>query len=68
MSGSSPLRRRNQRYAHLLVAAWLGVYLYSPLGDVPAVELATRAVGFPLLVVSGVLLWKGAALRQRLAG
>lgn len=61
-------RRRYQRYAHLAVATWLGVYLYSPLADHAAFELATQAVAFPFLVVSGLLLWKGPSIRRRLAG
>jgi hypothetical protein len=32
---------------------------YSPLGDLPAVELVVRAVVFPALALSGILLWKG---------
>lgn len=59
-------RRRYQRYAHLAFAAWLGVVLYSPVGENAQALLVTRAVVFPLLVVSGLLLWKGPALRRRL--
>jgi hypothetical protein len=61
-------RRRYQRYAHLVVASWLGLYLYSPLAEVAQFELATQAVAFPFLVVSGLFLWRGAALRRWLAG
>jgi hypothetical protein len=61
-------RRRYQRYAHLLVAGWLGLYLYSPLAEVIHFELATQAVAFPFLVVSGLLLWRGPALRRWLTG
>jgi hypothetical protein len=61
-------RRRYQRSVHLVLASWLGVVLYSPLGEDARVLLATRVVAFPLLVVSGLLLWKGPALRRRLLG
>lgn len=61
-------RRRYQRYAHLFAAGWLGLYLYSPLAEVARFELATQAVAFPFLVVSGLLLWRGAALRRWFAG
>lgn len=60
--------RRYQRYAHLLFGAWLGVVIYSPLGEEALALLVTRAVVFPLLVVSGLLLWKGPTLRRRLSG
>jgi hypothetical protein len=58
--------RRTQRYTHLLFATWLGVVLYSPLGDNAGVELVTQTVVFPALVLSGLLLWKGAAIRRRI--
>lgn len=58
--------RRTQRYAHLFFAAWLGVVLYSPLGDDAGVALVTRTVVFPALVLSGLLLWKRAAIRRRI--
>jgi hypothetical protein len=60
-------RRQYQRYAHLLVATWLGVYVYSPLGDGALFGLLTQAVAFPFLVASGLLLWKGRALRRWVA-
>jgi hypothetical protein len=47
------------------VAAWLGVYLYSPLGDGALFGLLTQVIAFPFLVASGLLLWKGPALRRR---
>jgi D-alanyl-lipoteichoic acid acyltransferase DltB (MBOAT superfamily) len=59
-------RRRYQRYAHLALATWLGAFLYSPLGEEALALTLTRAVVFPALVVSGLLLWKGPTLRRRL--
>lgn len=59
------LRTRSiQRVVHLLFAVVLGVYLYSPLSDVGAVELLVQVVVFPGLALSGVLLWKGGRLRR----
>jgi thiosulfate reductase cytochrome b subunit len=65
MSGGVWSRSR-QRLAHLVLATALGVYLYSPLGDVMIAELVVQAVVFPVLVLSGLLMWKGQRLRQRL--
>ncbi|AUV82701.1 hypothetical protein C2R22_14480 [Salinigranum rubrum] len=61
-------RRRYQRYAHLALATWLGVVFYSPVGESARALLVTRVVVFPLLVVSGLLLWKRPALERRLRG
>jgi hypothetical protein len=58
-------RRRTQRWAHLLLGVGLGVFVYSPLRTEPLAVLAVQAVCFPLLALSGVLMWKGAALRRR---
>jgi hypothetical protein len=44
------------------------VVLYSPLVGEASVLLVTRVVAFPALVGSGLLLWKGTALRRRLRG
>ncbi len=65
---STVWRRRYHRYAHLALATWLGVVLYSPLGGDARALLVTRVVVFPLLVVSGLLLWQAPALRRRLRG
>jgi hypothetical protein len=54
------------RVGHLALAATLGLYVYSPLAAVPAVELAVQAVVFPALALSGMLLWQGGRLRARL--
>lgn len=59
--------RRAQRLAHLVLATALGVYLYSPLREVAVVGLVVQVLVFPALAVSGVLMWKGPRLRERLA-
>jgi hypothetical protein len=58
--------RSRQRLAHFVLATTLGVYLYSPLGDIAAVELAVQVLVFPALGLSGVLMWKGHQIRSRL--
>lgn len=59
--------RSRQRLVHLLLGSALGVFVYSPLAAVPAVELAVQVVVFPALVLSGLLLWRGPRLRRWLA-
>ena len=58
-------RRSTHRLAHLLLAVGLGAFVYSPLRTVPEAIIIVQAVLFPLLALSGVLLWKGPRLRQR---
>lgn len=56
--------RSRQRLLHLVLATVLGVFLYSPLGGEPLVELGVQVVVFPALALSGVLLWKGHEIRR----
>lgn len=58
--------RSNHRMVHVVLATVLGTYLYSPLADVASAELAVQLVIFPVLALSGLLMWKGQALRRRL--
>jgi hypothetical protein len=66
MSAGEVWSRSRQRLAHVVLATALGVYLYSPLGDVAAVEIAVQVLVFPALALSGLLMWKGHRLRARL--
>ncbi|WP_318567822.1 hypothetical protein [Salinigranum marinum] len=62
---SSPLwRRGTQRFAHLALAVAIGAFVYSPLRTVPEAVLVVQVLVFPLLVVSGLLMWRGARLRR----
>jgi len=55
-------RRSTHRALHVALAAALGAFVYSPLRTDPAAVLAVQAAVFPLLALSGVLLWTGPAL------
>lgn len=57
-------RRSRQRQLHIVCGVVLGTYLYSPLAQVSGVELFVQAVVFPLLAISGLVLWKGPRLRR----
>jgi thiosulfate reductase cytochrome b subunit len=64
VSQSARWRRSTHRVAHLLLAAVLGVFVYSPLRTAPDAVLVVQVVVFPLLVVSGLLLWRGVQVRR----
>lgn len=66
-TSSLPWRRSVHRAVHLLFAGLLGVYFYAPLPDAIVIEGTVRFVVFPILVVSGLLIWKGHALRRRIS-
>ncbi len=62
----SPLDRRLQRVVHLAlgVALIMSVYATPEAGTVRAVT--TQVIVAPLLVATGVLLWKGHVVRRAL--
>lgn len=60
------------RWIHIILAIPIYGYIYSPFERLPQYARPTRYIFFPLLVVTGLLMWKGHVLRrlasQRLAG
>jgi hypothetical protein len=57
-------RRSTHRLVHLLLAGVLGTFVYAPFGADPTFRLVVQVIAFPALVVSGLLLWRGPALRR----
>ena len=57
-------RRSILRWIHILLAIPIIGYVYSPFENVPQYAPPTRYVFLPLLVVTGLWLWKGHAVRR----
>jgi thiosulfate reductase cytochrome b subunit len=51
--------RKFLRWLHLIVAIPILGYIYSPFEKLPDYAPATRFVFFPIMVVSGLWMWKG---------
>lgn len=51
------------RWIHIIVAIPIYGYIYSPFEKLPQYAPPTRFVFFPLMVLSGLLMWKGHLLR-----
>lgn len=47
------------RWIHLIVAIPIYGYIYSPFDKLPQYALPTRFVFFPLMVLTGLWMWKG---------
>ena len=47
------------RWVHIIVAIPIYGYLYSPFDKLPQYAGPARFVFFPLMVVTGLLMWKG---------
>jgi hypothetical protein len=52
------------RWLHIIVAIPIYGYIYSPFEKLPQYAPPTRFVFFPLMVLSGLLMWKGHILRR----
>ena len=47
------------RWVHIIVAIPIFGYIYSPFEKLPQYAPPTRFVFFPLMVLTGLLMWKG---------
>jgi hypothetical protein len=52
------------RWVHIIVAIPIYGYIYSPFEKLPQYATPTRFVFFPLMVLTGLLMWKGHLLRR----
>jgi thiosulfate reductase cytochrome b subunit len=50
------------RWIHIIVAIPICGYIYSPFEKLPQYAPPTRYVFFPLMVLTGLWMWKGHAL------
>jgi|OM-RGC.v1.036220002 hypothetical protein len=57
--------RTTMRWIHLLGAAWLGTYLYSPFKEIAWFDLATQIAFFPVLSLTGIWMWKPQWFRRK---
>ena len=54
------------RWIHILMAIPVFGYLYSPFALLPSYATPTRFVFFPVMVLTGLYMWKGHLLRRLL--
>ena len=57
-------KRSIVRWIHLVLAIPIAGYIYSPFDQIPNYAFRTRFVFVPLLVLSGLWMWKGHLLRR----
>jgi hypothetical protein len=60
-------KRSILRGIHMVLAIPLAGYVYSPFANLPDYAGPTRFVFFPLLVLTGLWMWKGHAIRRLLS-
>ena len=52
------------RWIHIVVSIPIYGYLYSPFDKLPLYARPARFVFFPIMVLTGLLMWKGHLLRR----
>jgi hypothetical protein len=66
MKGSNKRQRDIQRVMHLIGAAALLIYVYTPSGSLPVFTTLMQVAIVPALGVSGLLMWQAPRLRKLL--
>jgi hypothetical protein len=61
---SQGIKRSIFRWIHILFAIPIIGYIYSPFEKIPQYAAPTRYVFVPVLVLSGLWMWKGHLLRR----
>jgi len=61
---SSATKRSIVRWIHIVMGIPIIGYIYSPFDQIPNYAPATRFVFVPLLVLSGLWMWKGHLVRR----
>jgi len=55
-------KRSILRWIHIVLAIPIAGYVYSPFENIPEYAGPTRYVFFPVLVLSGLWMWKGQSI------
>jgi hypothetical protein len=58
------IKRSILRWIHLVFSIPIIGYIYSPFENIPQYAAPTRYVFLPVLVFSGLWMWKGHAVRR----
>jgi thiosulfate reductase cytochrome b subunit len=59
-------KRSIVRWTHIVLAIPIVGYIYSPFDQIPNYASVTRYVYVPILVLSGLWMWKGQVVRRLL--
>ncbi|MGZ4963398.1 MAG: hypothetical protein ACXWIU_11600 [Limisphaerales bacterium] len=61
---SSAIKRSILRWMHIIFGIPIIGYIYSPFQELPNYAPIVRYIAFPIIALSGLLMWKGDALRR----
>ena len=60
----SPMQRTIFRWIHIIGSIPILGYIYSPFEKLPDYAFPTRYVFFPVMVLTGLWMWKGHVVRR----
>lgn len=61
---SDGTKRSIVRWIHLFFAIPIAGYVYSPFKELPNYAPVVRFIAFPVIVLTGLWMWKGHVLRR----
>lgn len=67
MKLKAPTERKIIRWLHIIMSIPIIGYIYGPVATIPEAVNAVRFVLFPMVVLSGLWMWKGQWLKRRTA-
>ena len=65
---SNATQRTIARWIHLVFSIPIIGYIYSPYEELPNYAPIVRFIAFPVIVLTGLWMWKGHVLRGMIAG
>jgi hypothetical protein len=65
---SGAITRTIFRWIHIVFAIPILGYIYSPFDKLPSYAFKTRFVFVPVMVLSGLWMWKGHVVRRLISG
>jgi hypothetical protein len=61
------VNRTIPRWIHIIVSIPIYGYIYSPFDKIPAYAVPARYVFFPIMVLTGLWMWKGHVVRRMIS-
>jgi len=58
------VERKIVRWVHIILSIPVIGYIYGPVASIPTASIMVRWVIFPVIVISGLWLWRGQFVRK----
>ncbi|MRG44574.1 hypothetical protein GFS24_05585 [Chitinophaga sp. SYP-B3965] len=58
--------RKIMRWFHIIISIPVVGYIYGPVADIPRAAFTVKFIIFPLIVLSGLWMWKGHLIKKQL--